>query len=113
MAFNVVTGKHEWFLKPYLMRQRGFGNMGKYRIRESEIVGAANNWSGMAVDEELEIIYVPTGSAAPDFYGGVRPGSNLFANSLVALNATLARKYGTFNSHIMIFGIVTHQRHPI
>jgi quinoprotein glucose dehydrogenase len=51
------------------------------------MVGAANNWAGMALDEEAEIIYVPTGSASPDFYGGDRLGSNLYANSLVALNA--------------------------
>ena len=53
------------------------------------MVGAANNWAGMAVDEARGIIYVPTGSAAPDFYGGIRKGSNLFANCLLALDANL------------------------
>ncbi|MBO6524688.1 MAG: PQQ-binding-like beta-propeller repeat protein [Balneolaceae bacterium] len=50
-------------------------------------VGAANNWAGMSVDTEEGILYVPTGSAAPDFWGGDRIGENLFANTLLALDA--------------------------
>jgi glucose dehydrogenase len=49
--------------------------------------GAANNWAGMAVDAERGIVYVPTGSAAFDFYGANRVGDDLFANCLLALNA--------------------------
>src|SRR5690606_21137227 len=55
-------------------------------------VGAANNWAGMAVDREREIVYVPTGSAAPDFYGGDRLGSNLFSNTLLALDARTGKR---------------------
>ncbi len=50
-------------------------------------LGAANNWAGMAVDEKRGIVYVPTGSVGGDFYGGVRKGQNLYANSLLALDA--------------------------
>jgi len=50
-------------------------------------MGGANSWAGMSLDEEEGIVYIPTGSAAFDFYGGNRKGENLFANSLVALNA--------------------------
>lgn len=49
--------------------------------------GAANNWAGMALDAKRGIIYVPTGSAAPDFYGASRVGRDLFADSLIALDA--------------------------
>jgi len=49
--------------------------------------GSANNWAGMAIDTEHGIVYVPTGSAAPDFYGGARLGDNLYANCVLALNA--------------------------
>ena len=49
--------------------------------------GGANSWPGMALDEARGIVYVPTGSAAADFYGGDRIGDNLFANSLLALDA--------------------------
>lgn len=50
-------------------------------------LGGANSWMGMAIDRERGIVYVPTGSAAFDFYGGNRKGDNLYANSLLALNA--------------------------
>ena len=49
--------------------------------------GAANNWAGMTVDTTRGIVYVPTGSAAFDFYGADRIGDDLFANCLIALNA--------------------------
>jgi quinoprotein glucose dehydrogenase len=49
--------------------------------------GSANAWAPLAADPELGLVYVPTGSASPDFYGGERKGDNLYANSLVALRA--------------------------
>jgi quinoprotein glucose dehydrogenase len=49
--------------------------------------GAANAWSIMAVDAARHLVFVPTGSASPDYYGGLRPGDNKWANSIVALHA--------------------------
>jgi len=49
--------------------------------------GAANNWAGMALDEARGIVFVPTGSAASDFWGGDRVGDDLYANTLLALRA--------------------------
>jgi quinoprotein glucose dehydrogenase len=49
--------------------------------------GAGNAWSIMAVDPERHLIFVPTGSASPDYYGGLRPGDNKWANSIVALRS--------------------------
>ncbi len=49
--------------------------------------GGANAWAGLSVDVERGVVYVPTGSAAYDFYGGDRGGQNLFANTLLALDA--------------------------
>lgn len=49
--------------------------------------GGANSWAGMAVDVERGLVFAPTGSAASDFYGANRTGNNLFANSLLALDA--------------------------
>jgi quinoprotein glucose dehydrogenase len=49
--------------------------------------GAGNAWSIMAVDPARHLIFVPTGSASPDYYGGLRPGDNKWANSIVALRA--------------------------
>lgn len=88
MAFNVLTGALEWIFHtiPH-PGEKGYETWQDSTAYRSPVVGAANNWAGMAVDEEAGIIYVPTGSAAPDFYGGDRLGSNLYANSLLALNA--------------------------
>src|SRR5262249_39355835 len=58
--------------------------------------GAANNWTGMTLDARSGVIYVPTGSAAFDFYGGDRTGDNLFANSLIALNAETGQRLWHF-----------------
>jgi quinoprotein glucose dehydrogenase len=47
--------------------------------------GAGNAWSILSADPERNLVYVPTGSASPDYYGGLRPGENRWANSVVAL----------------------------
>jgi quinoprotein glucose dehydrogenase len=51
------------------------------------LTGAANAWSIMTVDSKRNLVFVPTGSASPDYYGGLRPGDNKWANSVVALHA--------------------------
>ncbi|MFD0799674.1 pyrroloquinoline quinone-dependent dehydrogenase [Maribacter chungangensis] len=88
MAFNVLSGALEWVFHtiPH-PGEKGYETWEDSTAYRSPVVGAANNWAGMAVDEEAGILYVPTGSAAPDFYGGDRLGSNLYANSLLALDA--------------------------
>jgi quinoprotein glucose dehydrogenase len=58
--------------------------------------GGANNWAGMALDQRRGLLFVPTGSAAFDFYGGDRRGDNLFANTLLALDAATGRRIWHF-----------------
>ena len=88
MAFDVVTGNLAWSFHTLPHHgEPGVETWGNINISKSPIVGAANNWAGMALDEKRQILYVPTGSAAPDFYGAARPGKNLFSNCLLALNA--------------------------
>jgi quinoprotein glucose dehydrogenase len=60
--------------------------------------GAANNWAGMAVDAKRRIVFVPTGSAAFDFYGANRVGDDLFANCLIALNAETGERIWHFQA---------------
>ncbi|MBC7566300.1 MAG: PQQ-binding-like beta-propeller repeat protein [Pedobacter sp.] len=86
-AFNVKTGKLVWVFKTIPDKGMPGADTWPSAIKEDGQVGAANNWSGMAIDRKREVIYVPTGSAAPDFYGGNRLGQNLYANCLIALNA--------------------------
>lgn len=57
-----------------------------------KMTGGANNWPGMTIDQERGIAYIPLGSASMDFYGGKRKGSNLYANCLVALDATTGQR---------------------
>ena len=58
--------------------------------------GGVNNWAGMALDERRGIVFIPTGSAASDFYGADRAGDNLFANTLLALDANTGRRLWHF-----------------
>jgi quinoprotein glucose dehydrogenase len=58
--------------------------------------GGANNWPGMALDQARGIVFVPTGSAADDFYGANRAGDNLYANCLLALDARTGRRIWHF-----------------
>jgi quinoprotein glucose dehydrogenase len=53
--------------------------------------GAANAWSSISADASRDLVFIPTGSASPDFYGGERPGDDLFANSVVALRASTGK----------------------
>ena len=81
-AFDARTGRLRWSWDPIPQPPTPTkeGNTARQ-------VGAANAWSVMAVDPERDLIFVPTGSASPDYYGGLRPGDNQWANSVVALRA--------------------------
>jgi quinoprotein glucose dehydrogenase len=61
-------------------------------------VGAANAWSAISVDPERDLVFVPTGSPSPDYYGGLRPGNNDYANSVVALNAKTGKMVWHFQT---------------
>jgi quinoprotein glucose dehydrogenase len=86
-AFNIKTGDLAWVFKTIPEPgQVGYDTWPKETYKNTD-VGAVNNWAGMAIDRARGIVYVPTGSAAFDYYGAKRIGSNLFANCLLALDA--------------------------
>lgn len=58
--------------------------------------GAANAWAPMSADAKRDLVFVPTGSASPDFYGGLRPGPDLYANCVVALRASTGKVVWSF-----------------
>ena len=95
-AFNIRTGELAWVFHtiPH-PGEYGYDTWAKDNYLNKGI-GGANNWAGMAIDRERGILYVPTGSAAPDFYGGDRTGTNLFANTLLALNASTGERIWHF-----------------
>jgi quinoprotein glucose dehydrogenase len=91
-AFNIRTGRLAWVFKTIPdPGEYGYDTWPPDAYKNTD-VGAANNWAGMAVDRKRGIVYVPTGSAAFDFYGGNRKGSNLFANTLLALDARSGKR---------------------
>jgi quinoprotein glucose dehydrogenase len=97
-AFNVRTGKLEWTFHtiPY-PGEFGYETFPPDAYKNT-FTGAANNWSGTAIDRKRGILYVPTGSAGYDFYGGKRKGQNLFANCLLALDARTGKRLWHFQT---------------
>src|SRR5205807_1797094 len=71
-AFDARSGTLRWSWDPIPPNESKSGQGGGKTWRS----GAANAWSIMAVDAERDLIFVPTGSASPDYYGGLRPGDD-------------------------------------
>ena len=85
-AFSVVTGKLKWSWDPIPQDPHALG-ADTWKNGSAARTGAANAWSIISVDPARNLVFIPTGSASPDYYGGERQGDNLFANSVVALRA--------------------------
>ena len=84
-AFDVRTGRLAWtFHTIPLPGEAGYETWPPDAYTR---IGGANAWTGLSLDTERGLVFVPTGSAAFDFYGGNRHGENLYANSLLALDA--------------------------
>jgi quinoprotein glucose dehydrogenase len=85
-AFDARTGEVRWSWEPLA----GVGA----RLPSGDYVaaGAANTWATITADAERDLVFVPTGSASPDHWGGLRPGDNLYANSLVALRGSTGER---------------------
>ena len=81
-AFEATSGKPKWSWDP----------------TPSGNTGAANAWAPMSVDAARDLVFIPTGSASPDFFGGLRPGSNNHANSVVALRASTGKLVWAFQA---------------
>lgn len=85
-GIDARTGAERWRWDP-IPRSADDPAYTTWKTDEAAKNGAANAWAPLAADPDLGLVYVPTGSASPDFYGGEREGDNLYANSLVALHA--------------------------
>lgn len=103
-AFNVRTGQQEWIF--HTLPQPGEygyetwppGRSDNDNISSESARGGVNAWGGLSVDPVRGIVYVPLGSASYDFYGVDRLGENLFANSLVALDARTGERIWHFQT---------------
>ncbi len=89
-AFDTVTGQLKWIF--HTVPQQGEFGYDTWEWPQGETFGGANAWGGVTVDEQRGWVFVATGSATDDFYGGFRKGRNLFANCVLALDATTGKR---------------------
>jgi len=95
-AFDVRTGKLRWSF--HTIPHPGEPGYETWPAEAWKTAGAANNWAGMSLDAKHGIVYVPTGSAVMDFYGGDRVGDDLYANTLLALDANTGKRLWHFQA---------------
>jgi glucose dehydrogenase len=93
-AYDVRTGQLRWTF--HTIPRPGEYGYATWPKNAWKYTGAANNWAGMAVDLKRGLVYVPTGSASADFYGANRVGDDLFANTLLALDAATGKRVWHF-----------------
>ncbi len=95
-AFDVHSGKLRWTFRT--IPAAGEPGSATWPVGAREHSGGANSWAGVTLDAARGLVFVPTGSAAFDFWGGDRPGDNLHANSLVALDAGTGKRVWSFQT---------------
>ena len=95
-AYDVHTGRIRWTF--HTIPRPGEPGYETWPADAWKTAGGANSWAGMSIDVDRAIVYIPTGSATPDFYGGNRPGANLFANTLLALDARTGKRLWHFQT---------------
>ena len=88
-AFDVRSGKLRWSF--HTIPHPGEPGHDSWPADYWKTGGGANAWPGMVLDEKRGIVFAPTGSAVSDFYGADRTGDNLYANSLLALDASTGK----------------------
>ena len=96
-AYDARTGALRWSWDPIPQdpRDPSYGDWGGSLGRET---GGANAWSVLAGDPKRDLVFIPTGSAAPDYYGALRLGDNRYANSIVALRASTGKPVWAFQT---------------
>jgi quinoprotein glucose dehydrogenase len=95
-SFNVKSGKLTWVFNTIpLPGEYGYETWAKDSYKK---IGGANSWAGMVVDQKRAMVFLGTGSPSVDFYGADRPGKNLFANCVIALNAKTGKRVWHFQT---------------
>jgi quinate dehydrogenase (quinone) len=95
-AFDVRTGALVWTF--HTVPRPGEFGYDTWPAGAWKTVGGANNWGEQSIDEKRGIVYIPTGSAKYNFYGGNRTGTNLFADCLIALDARTGKRRWHFQT---------------
>jgi len=89
-GYDAASGTQLWSFDP-LPDSPAHPAAAEWNLTQALGTGAGNAWGVMSVDEEHGLVLVPTGSASPDFFGGLRLGTDRFADSLLALDARTGR----------------------
>ena len=90
LAYDARTGKFMW--KFHVIPRPGEVGHDTWENDAWRTTGDVSSWAPLAADPERGIVYVPTNSATQDMYGGFRPGNNLFAASLIALDVKTGKR---------------------
>jgi quinoprotein glucose dehydrogenase len=96
-AYDARSGALRWVWDP-IPRSASDPAHAQWRSDQAARVGAANAWSILSADPARDLVFVPTSSPSPDYYGGERLGSNRYANSVVALRASSGRVVWSFQT---------------
>ncbi len=96
-ALDARTGAVRWTFDP-IPRERATAPGSTWTESAARTTGHANVWSTMSVDEERGWVFLPTSSPSPDFFGGLRPGDNRHANSVIALEGENGRVIWSFQT---------------
>lgn len=94
-AYDARTGELRWKFEP-VPRDKADPARKSWAGDSADRTGAGNAWSILSTDPERNLVFVPTGSASPDFYGGERVGNNRYADSVVALRADTGKVVWSF-----------------
>jgi quinoprotein glucose dehydrogenase len=89
-AYDVLTGELRWSWDP-IPRSKAEAGFDTWKGSGVTQTGAANAWSIISADAERDLVFIPTTSPSPDYYGGERLGSNLYASSIVAIRASTGK----------------------
>lgn len=95
-AFNIRTGKLEWVF--HTIPQPGEFGYDTWPEKAYLTIGGVNSWAGMSLDEKRGVVYISTGSASFDFWGGNRKGADLFANCVLALEVQSGKRIWHFQT---------------
>ena len=95
-GFDIRTGRRLWTF--FTVPREFEAGYETWLGGSAEYSGNANVWAGMAYDPELDYVYLPTSTPTNDYYGGARPGDNLFAESLVCLDARTGERVWHFQA---------------
>lgn len=96
-GYDARSGKLKWSWDPIPQDPHAPG-ADTWKSGSAQKTGAANAWSVIAADPARNLVFVPTGSASPDYYGGLRLGDNLFADSVIAIRADTGERVWYFQT---------------